>query len=127
MDHPQKGVLCDPEEETINHLLVGCPFTRQFWYTMLSRVGLQMFFPQPEDTVFDTWWEKASRDVPELSKNGLNSLVALDAWTIWTHRNDIVFEGSAPNLDRAISWASDARRLWKLQVHAAWHPCLGMA
>ncbi|GJN40094.1 hypothetical protein PR202_gb29262 [Eleusine coracana subsp. coracana] len=57
---------------------------------------------------------KAEIEVPPLYKNGLNSLIVLGAWTLWTHRNGIVFEGLVPNLNRATSCASDERRLWEM-------------
>jgi hypothetical protein len=35
LDHPDACVLCDQEEETINHLLLSCIFARQFWFILL--------------------------------------------------------------------------------------------
>jgi hypothetical protein len=36
LSHPILCVLCDQDMETINHLLVGCVFARQFWYVLLQ-------------------------------------------------------------------------------------------
>jgi len=46
-------LLCDQEEENIQHLLIGCVFARQFWY------GLAALAPQPVDSSFNAWWDKA--------------------------------------------------------------------
>jgi hypothetical protein len=32
--------LCDQEDETMNHLLISCVFTRIFWYMLLRKFGL---------------------------------------------------------------------------------------
>ncbi|GJN36984.1 hypothetical protein PR202_gb25893 [Eleusine coracana subsp. coracana] len=63
------------------------------------------------DTIFDAWWGNTSSVVPELQKKGLNSLVMLGAWTLWTHRNGIVFDGLSPNLNRAITITNEEKRL----------------
>jgi hypothetical protein len=47
------------EFEDIDHLLVGCVFSRQFWYRWLGQVNLQGLTPQPGDrSTID--WKKAS-------------------------------------------------------------------
>jgi uncharacterized damage-inducible protein DinB len=79
--------MCDQVPETINHLLVGYTFAREFWFRFLSQVGLQTLSPQPSDTSFYDWWEKASNDKTGELLQGLNSLTILGAWTIWTQRN----------------------------------------
>jgi len=40
LNHPPKCPLCDQIEETIDHLLVSCVFTRQFWFIILQQFGL---------------------------------------------------------------------------------------
>ena len=59
LPHPARCLLRDQEEENIQHLLVGCVFTRQFWFSLLRRFGLSTLTPQPQDISFDDWWEKA--------------------------------------------------------------------
>jgi hypothetical protein len=114
LPHAEHCVLCDQEQESIDHLLVACPFTRQYWFNILSEVGLQALAPQPEDTIFDEWWSKAWQAAPEIQKKGLNSLVALGAWTIWTYRNSCVFDGLAPSMSRALSVTVEERHLWEI-------------
>jgi hypothetical protein len=77
-------------------------------------VGLQALAPQPEDTIFDEWWSKAWQAAPEIQKKGLNSLVALGTWTIWTHRNSCVFDGLAPSMSRALSVTVEECHLWEI-------------
>jgi len=40
-------------------------------------------------------------------KRGFNSLVSLGAWILWKGRNDRVFNGSSPNLSRALLLACE--------------------
>ena len=47
--------LCDQDDETINHLLVGCIFAREFWFLLLRQVGLQALSPQPSENSFLDW------------------------------------------------------------------------
>jgi len=42
LPHPECCPLCDQMDETIDHLLVSCVFTRQFWFRLLRSVGLQI-------------------------------------------------------------------------------------
>jgi hypothetical protein len=59
MPHPEHYPLCDQEDETLDHLLVSCVFTGQFWYMVIR---LHSLAPQPTDLIFDEWWEKASKE-----------------------------------------------------------------
>ncbi|KAG2659113.1 hypothetical protein PVAP13_1KG333200 [Panicum virgatum] len=63
LPHPECCPLCDQADETIDHLLVSCVFTQQIWFKLLRSVGLQILAPQPDETSFDDWWEKASERV----------------------------------------------------------------
>jgi hypothetical protein len=47
-------------------------------------------------------------------KEGINSLVALGAWIIWTHRNACAFDGVTPSMSRALSATSDEQRIWEI-------------
>jgi hypothetical protein len=82
LPHPEHCPLCDQEDETLDHLLVSCVLTWQFWYTVLQQVGLQSLAPQQTDLVFDEWWEKTNMAASGITKRGLNSLIILGAWTI---------------------------------------------
>ena len=85
LPHPDHCLLCDQEEENIQHLLIGCVFARQFWYDILHSIGLAALAPQSDVSSFDDWWDKAVLTVSEDARKGLNSLIILGAWTIWKH------------------------------------------
>jgi hypothetical protein len=105
LPHPEQCPLCDQEDENIDHILVSCVFSRQFWYLLLRQVGLHVLAPQPTESSFDEWWERAGMTTSGLNKRGLNSLIVLGAWTIWKHRNRCVFDGINPNMAEVLALA----------------------
>jgi hypothetical protein len=82
LPHPKNCPLYDQEDETMDHLLVSCVFTRQFWYLLLRQVSLHSLAPQPTELIFDEWWKKAHITTSRLTKKGLDSLIILGAWMI---------------------------------------------
>ena len=47
-------------------------------------------------------------------RNGFNTLVVLEAWTLWKARNDVVFNGITPRVDRTFLLAREESELWML-------------
>jgi len=68
LPHPERCPLCDQAEETIEHLLISCVFSRQVWYNILHKVGLQDLSPQPDDNSFDAWWARTNSGVDDQTK-----------------------------------------------------------
>lgn len=66
LPHPQCCPLCDQEDKTINDLLVACVFSRQAWYNVLHKLGLQNYAPQPHTSSFEDWWEHVDKAVAAL-------------------------------------------------------------
>ena len=56
--------------------------------------------------VFDDWWDILWHAALEQQKKGLNSLVVLGAWVLWTHRNLCVFYEADPSIARALNVSS---------------------
>ena len=103
LNHPPKCPLCDQVGETIDHLLVSCVFTRQFWFSILQHFGLQAIAPQLDDHCFIEWWARASSRFSGQVKKGVNSIIILGSWLVWKHRNYYVFDGGTPNLSRVMT------------------------
>jgi hypothetical protein len=114
MDHSEKWPLCDQEEENIDHVLLSCVFTRQFWFSFLQRVNLQELAPQLENISFMEWWRRIDEESLGSVQKSCNSLIILVAWTLWKHRNRCVFDGIAPSLTATISQAKEEKRTWEL-------------
>jgi hypothetical protein len=68
--------LCGQCDETTDHLLSACVFTREVWYRLLLRVGFVHLCPTADSYLTD-WWLSARVDVPEAFRRGFDSLVLL--------------------------------------------------
>jgi hypothetical protein len=109
LNHPDRCTSCDQEVETIDHLLVSCVFTREFWFFLLRKFGLQSLAPQPCSSAFMNWLQEGSEAMDSLIKKGLNSIIILGAWIIWNHQNKCVFYVRAPSLAVALRSAGEKR------------------
>jgi hypothetical protein len=112
LDHPIHCMLCEQEEETIQHILVSCVFSREVWFRVLSLVGLQRCTPEPGEENFQEWWQAAELKVPKQARSGFNSLVSLVVWCFWKQRNACVFDGVSPEVPRTILDIRNEATLW---------------
>ncbi|PNT77314.1 hypothetical protein BRADI_1g61015v3 [Brachypodium distachyon] len=89
------------EEETIDHLLFVCVVARIVWFQILSGWNEVRWIPAQESTMA-SWWQnvQASRK----DKKVIATSAALVCWSIWKHRNEVVFEKLKPK-HQAIIWA----------------------
>jgi hypothetical protein len=104
-------LLFDQEVETIEHLLVGYVFARQFWFLWLKQVGLQFLAPRIEGLSFLRWWSRINGSVERAIIHGLNFLVILGPWINWNHKNQGACDKIAPCVATAIRRARDEREL----------------
>jgi hypothetical protein len=104
LSHPDRCPLCEQEEETINHLLSACVFSRQFWHDLLACFGMQAAVPQAHNVGFYSLWQQASDRLHTSVQQGFDSLVVLGAWTIWKASNDTVFNRLLLELIQPFSW-----------------------
>nr|ACF87181.1 unknown [Zea mays] len=114
LDHPERYLLCDQAVESINRLLVGCVFAKQFWLELVKIGCWQGLCPQQDDHSFETWWMGSSSRVIETARKDFNSFVILGAWIIWKHRNRCVFHGCSLSLVVALRAAREEAVLWSL-------------
>jgi hypothetical protein len=112
LPHPEACPFCDQEDETINHLLVGCVFARQVWFLVFQHLRLLHLAPQPTVTRFSGWWKSSTSAVPNDMRKGLNSLIILVAWEIWKHRNACVFDNRRPCILEVLKAISAEGGIW---------------
>jgi hypothetical protein len=93
---------------------MGCVFSRDFWFSLLLYFGFASLAPQPTDQSFDKRWRKVDNSASGDLKKGQNSLVILEAWGIWRHRNECVFNGAAPNVNTVLALAKEEAHWWSL-------------
>jgi hypothetical protein len=114
LDHPEKCLLCDQQDEIAQHILVSCVFSRDTWWQVLCKVGLQHLAPGLDDLVFQEWWSGAECQVPKTQRKGFNSMVILVAWWLWRHRNACVFYGISPSIGTILQHIQEDAILWGL-------------
>uniref|UniRef100_K4AH77 Uncharacterized protein n=1 Tax=Setaria italica TaxID=4555 RepID=K4AH77_SETIT len=76
--------------------MCACVFSRQFWLQLLRHFRLPDLAPQSISAGFFEWWQHPG------------------AWTLWKMRNDIVFNGASPRLDRTLLLAQDEADHWMM-------------
>lgn len=64
--------LCSQEDETTDHLLLSCEFTREIWHMLLMSVGLQGLAPQGHVVLVD-WWQRSRKLLPKSARRGFDS------------------------------------------------------
>ncbi|KAE8808114.1 Serine/threonine-protein kinase SMG1 [Hordeum vulgare] len=81
LQHHQRCVFCDQEPETMRHLLVTCPFSRQVWHETLSWLRMTCRLPDHEATLNDSWLH-AMGETPKAMRKGLATITHLTAWLL---------------------------------------------
>jgi hypothetical protein len=87
LQYPVCCPLCDQEQETVQHILCTCSFSRDFWHLILSSIGLGNLTPIVAEQSFAEWWGKVSKKVHRCKRKGFNSVIILGAWCLWLTRN----------------------------------------
>lgn len=69
-------ILCSQASETLDHILLGCVFSHQVWFSLLERIGLADVVARGDINLF-VWWMWCHRRAPRYYRKGFNSLVML--------------------------------------------------
>lgn len=111
LSRPSCCPLCEQEDETINHILVNCVFSRQFWFFLLQRWGSLLFVrsrlmlsSMTGGRIVLTPWERSSRKGSTL----------LLCWEIgfFGGKGMTVFNGKSPYLATALISAGNELWCW---------------
>ena len=85
--------LCDQEEDSVNHIMLQCVYSRQVWFQCFRWAKIDMrMMPSPTDILQD-WWPTVRKRITKAYRKGFDSLVLLICWSIWKQRNGRVFGG----------------------------------
>lgn len=89
-DHAECA-LCNQEDETVDHLLVACVFSRELWHCFLHPLGWGGIAPRHGAEVA-SWWMDSRGQVPPAFRKGFDSAVLLLSWLLWKERNSRTFD-----------------------------------
>ena len=83
-------------------------------FSSYKKFGPQILAPQPAEPSFEVWWSWSNEIIADQDRQGLNSLIILGAWSLWTHRNWCVFDGASPTLQGMLASVHEEAKLWGL-------------
>ncbi|XP_066392411.1 uncharacterized protein [Miscanthus floridulus] len=104
------GPLTMQGTETMNHILLGCPFSREVWEAWFRKLHLQ-YTVVVQDEPAIPWWLRCRKALSKQLHRGFDSLFFLIGWSIWKERNARTFNGvstSAARLEVSIQEEADA-------------------
>jgi hypothetical protein len=106
---------CLQDQDTVDHILMRCPFARQTWFECLTAAGLNLVEPNTNSTL-EAWWDAARQLVHKKDRRGFDSLVMLTSWMLWKQRNARVFNNVRQqcNVQQLVIRIKDEFALWKL-------------
>jgi hypothetical protein len=113
LPHPARCVLCDQQEETIDHILISCPESAQFWWIVMNTIGRPDLFPASQNS-FISWWSASRKGVAKQLRRGFDTVVVLGAWSIWKERNNRVFNQKQRSWEEVARAAAEEAALWRL-------------
>lgn len=79
-------IFCNQQEETIDHIILGCVFSREVWARCLQIYRL-------DSTSFMQWWIQSRKSLSKPIQRAFDSLFFLIGWRIWKERNSRTFDG----------------------------------
>jgi hypothetical protein len=82
--------VCLQAVDTVEHILVQCPFAREVWFCVFSRLHIQAA-PPVVDCNLQDWWSMEREKLQPRGRVGFDTLVALTCWSLWKNRNAWVF------------------------------------
>lgn len=95
----------------MDHILLGCVFSRMIWDRVLSLIGLSTLVAHGNVDVF-SWWSEARSRVPRASRKGFDSLVMLVCWSLWKERNARTFRNEASSASDLCDRIREEAALW---------------
>lgn len=115
-------VFCEQESETITHLLVGCSYSREVWFLLLSQLNLGDLTPLGSEESLASWWEVSRKRVQNESRKTLDSLAVLTAWSLWLQRNARTFNRQVTGAAQLMEKIKQEALLWVQAKYLALQP-----
>lgn len=87
-------MLCNSQEENLNHLLLHCTFAKAVW------LGMEINTTVLIESIIsvDMWISKLLESYGDATNLGeLLTMVITTAWCLWFHKNQVCFEDKLPD------------------------------
>jgi hypothetical protein len=90
LDTHTSCLLCDQENEMVDHILVSCSWAKEVWWSSCSWAGCVCSMTVTQ--TLQEWWEQLVLAQPARRRTGTSTLFVLICWHLWKERNSRVFE-----------------------------------
>lgn len=110
LQHQDTCPLCNQEDETMSHIMLQCVFSRAFWLQLCTALDKPDWTPTRTSTL-PVWI--LGKCIQGMHDKDLRALLTLGFWELWKHRNDIVFDGESPSLQRLLGRILVEGRAWR--------------
>lgn len=87
--------MFEQDQETMDHLLLSCIFSRTMWCKALSAWGHVEWVPRQADRLLP-WCSTLAMFLRH--QKDINIFMTLVLWETWKHRNVVVFDGATPSM-----------------------------
>jgi hypothetical protein len=101
LDNHGPCALCSQEVESLNHLFVGCSYSREIWFKCLRHIGLRQLMPLADDSLLE-WWLRSRKQTTKARIKAFDSFIFLVTWHLCLERNARVFRSSVASLSGLI-------------------------
>ncbi|CAM0874176.1 unnamed protein product [Alopecurus aequalis] len=105
--------VCLQQPESIEHLLIGCPFSRQIWFQVLLSLNHPELAPSATSSLHP-WWIRVVEGWSWAQTPKIKALVLLVLRSIWIERNNRVFKGKARTVPVLLDSLMAEAEKWKL-------------
>jgi hypothetical protein len=106
---------CLQAEDTVDHILMHCPYSRMVWLRCFQAMGIQLEEPTL-DSNLEQWWSATRSRIRTSDRRKFDALIILIARTLWKQRNARVFGNVQQqwSTERIVDSIQDEFRLWIL-------------
>lgn len=104
--------LCSQSPEEIDHLVVGCPISREVWFRFFCRFGWGAMAPNVQHHNLVDWWGSARKNIHKEQRHCFDTVVILTCWMLWKERNNRTFNRSVRTIDQMLDWVIEETVLW---------------
>ena len=105
--------LCSQDKETVDHLLLQCPYSRVVWFEVLRGLDKAELAPSPLSELL-VWWPASIDSWASALRPKVRSLFLLVLRSLWMERNNRVFKYIVRPEARLLDAIVEEAERWKL-------------
>lgn len=102
---------CSQVSEIIDHLLLGCTFSREIWLKLM-RPSMNQHLTPGRDDCLSVWWTSSRKRLPKPLRKGFDGLVVLVCWELWKERNRCIFDKESRQPTQLLLHIRNEANMW---------------